>query len=434
MPLLSPRLSLPTTAKVPVSEAEIKAGTVIKNKVDNAANAMASANIDTAHDKAAKTTDQMLKAASRSGSITTENLHTVAISAPAPAPILSTAVSQEEAKEAVTTLQSHKLETVTTAAAVATATNKPESKVTVSEASSGKELAPIKPVTASAAQAIEDQKVAAGTTTAIAITNTEQGSSVKTVKSEPIATESAPTEERPRKKLRLTVTERRARIEQAQKELDLEHSKQVAQAQAHAKAIAEAQAETQEAVTQMEKLAAQAQARVKAHLQSKAQLASQVQPKAQDPVIAVSAANNRSQAISQASSRPVQGKAVSEHETGDSEHQAKRSLKLNVRNRIRAAAEQEREVGATVGATVVATEATVIPAENAVVPAGADVSAMEQAFAADQAFKAEPRTVAEPSSEHVTIESNSEHVPSLLGRHVPQSLKKRLHPRSTRSS
>ena len=75
-----------------------------------------------------------------------------------------------------------------------------------------------------------------------------------------------------------------------------------------------------------------------------------------------------------------------------------------------------------------------IPAENAVVPAGADVSAMEQAFAADQAFKAEPRTVAEPSSEHVTIESNSEHVPSLLGRHVPQSLKKRLHPRSTRSS
>lgn len=422
-----------TTAKVPVSEAEIKAGTVIKNKVDNAANAMASANIDTAHDKAAKTTGQMLKAASRSGSITTENLHTVAISAPAPAPILSTAVSQEEAKEAVTTLQSQKLETVTTAA-VATATNKPESKVTVSEASSGKELAPIKPVTASAAQAIEDQKVAAGTTTAIAITNTEQSSSVKTVKSEPIATESAPTEERPRKKLRLTVTERRARIEQAQKELDLEHSKQVAQAQAHAKAIAEAQAETQEAVTQMEKLAAQAQARVKAHLQSKAQLASQVQPKAQDPVIAVSAANNRSQAISQASSRPVQGKAVSEHETGDSEHQAKRSLKLNVRNRIRAAAEQEREVGATVGATVVATEATVIPAENAVVPAGADVSAMEQAFAADQAFKAEPRTVAEPSSEHVTIESNSEHVPSLLGRHVPQSLKKRLHPRSTRSS
>lgn len=420
-----------TTAKVPVSEAEIKAGTVIKNKVDNAANAMASANIDTAHDKAAKTTGQMLKAASRSGSITTENLHTVAISAPAP--ILSTAVSQEEAKEAVTTLQSHKLETVTTAA-VATATNKPESKVTVSEASSGKELAPIKPVTASAAQAIEDQKVAAGTTTAIAITNTEQSSSVKTVKSEPIATESAPTEERPRKKLRLTVTERRARIEQAQKELDLEHSKQVAQAQAHAKAIAEAQAETQEAVTQMEKLAAQAQARVKAHLQSKAQLASQVQPKAQDPVIAVSAANNRSQAISQASSRPVQGKAVSEHETGDSEHQAKRSLKLNVRNRIRAAAEQEREVGATVGATVVATEATVIPAENAVVPAGADVSAMEQAFAADQAFKAEPRTVAEPSSEHVAIESNSEHVPSLLGRHVPQSLKKRLHPRSTRSS
>lgn len=422
-----------TTAKVPVSEAEIKAGTVIKNKVDNAANAMASANIDTAHDKAAKTTGQMLKAASRSGSITTENLHTVAISAPAPAPILSTAVSQEEAKEAVTTLQSHKLETVTTAAVV-TATNKPESKVTVSEASSGKELAPIKPVTASAAQAIEDQKVAAGTTTAIAITNTEQSSSVKTVKSEPIATESAPTEERPRKKLRLTVTERRARIEQAQKELDLEHSKQVAQAQAHAKAIAEAQAETQEAVTQMEKLAAQAQARVKAHLQSKAQLASQVQPKAQDPVIAVSAANNRSQAISQASSRPVQGKAVSEHETGDSEHQAKRSLKLNVRNRIRAAAEQEREVGATVGATVVATEATVIPAENAVVPAGADVSAMEQAFAADQAFKAEPRTVAEPSSEHVAIESNSEHVPSLLGRHVPQSLKKRLHPRSTRSS
>lgn len=420
-----------TTAKVPVSEAEIKAGTVIKNKVDSAANAMASANIDTAHDKAAKTTGQMLKAASRSGSITTENLHTVAISAPAP--ILSTAVSQEEAKEAVTTLQSHKLETVTTAA-VATATNKPESKVTVSEASSGKELAPIKPVTASAAQAIEDQKVAAGTTTAIAITNTEQSSSVKTVKSEPIATESAPTEERPRKKLRLTVTERRARIEQAQKELDLEHSKQVAQAQAHAKAIAEAQAETQEAVTQMEKLAAQAQARVKAHLQSKAQLASQVQPKAQDPVIAVSAANNRSQAISQASSRPVQGKAVSEHETGDSEHQAKRSLKLNVRNRIRAAAEQEREVGATVGATVVATEATVIPAENAVVPAGADVSAMEQAFAADQAFKAEPRTVAEPSSEHVAIESNSEHVPSLLGRHVPQSLKKRLHPRSTRSS
>ena len=394
---------------------------------------MASANIDTAHDKAAKTTGQMLKAASRSGSITTENLHTVAISAPTPAPILSTAVSQEEAKEAVTTLQSHKLETVTTAA-VATATNKPESKVTVSEASSGKELAPIKPVTASAAQAIEDQKVAAGTTTAIAITNTEQSSSVKTVKSEPIATESAPTEERPRKKLRLTVTERRARIEQAQKELDLEHSKQVAQAQAHAKAIAEAQAETQEAVTQMEKLAAQAQARVKAHLQSKAQLASQVQPKAQDPVIAVSAANNRSQAISQASSRPVQGKAVSEHETGDSEHQAKRSLKLNVRNRIRAAAEQEREVGATVGATVVATEATVIPAENAVVPAGADVSAMEQAFAADQAFKAEPRTVAEPSSEHVAIESNSEHVPSLLGRHVPQSLKKRLHPRSTRSS
>ena len=422
-----------TTAKVPVSEAEIKAGTLIKNKVDNAANAMASANIDTAHDKAAKTTGQMLKAASRSGSITTENLHTVAISAPAPAPILSTAVSQEEAKEVVTTLQSHKLETVTTAAVV-TATNKPESKVTVSEASSGKELAPIKPVTASAAQAIEDQKVAAGTTTAIAITNTEQSSSVKTVKSEPIATESAPTEERPRKKLRLTVTERRARIEQAQKELDLEHSKQVAQAQAHAKAIAEAQAETQEAVTQMEKLAAQAQARVKAHLQSKAQLASQVQPKAQDPVIAVSSANNRSQAISQASSRPVQGKAVSEHETGDSEHQAKRSLKLNVRNRIRAAAEQEREVGATVGATVVATEATVIPAENAVVPAGADVSAMEQAFAADQAFKAEPRTVAEPSSEHVAIESNSEHVPSLLGRHVPQSLKKRLHPRSTRSS
>ena len=402
---------------------------MIKNKVDNAANAIASANIDTAHDKAAKTTGQMLKAASRSGSITTENLHTVAISAPAPAPILSTAVSQEEAKEAVTTLQSHKLETVTTAA-VATATNKPESKVTVSEASSGKELAPIKPVTASAAQAIEDQKVAAGTTTDIAITNTEQSSSVKTVKSEPIATESAPTEERPRKKLRLTVTERRARIEQAQKELDLEHSKQVAQAQAHAKAIAEAQAETQEAVTQMEKLAAQAQARVKAHLQSKAQLASQVQQKAQDPVIAVSAANNRSQAISQASSRPVQGKAVSEHETGDSEHQAKRSLKLNVRNRIRAAAEQEREVGAT----VVATEATVIPAENAVVPAGADVSAMEQAFAADQAFKAEPRTVAEPSSEHVAIESNSEHVPSLLGRHVPQSLKKRLHPRSTRSS
>lgn len=105
-----------------------------------------------------------------------------------------------------------------------------------------------------------------------------------------------------------------------------------------------------------------------------------------------------------------------------------------MRNRIRAAAEQEREVGATVGATVVATEATVIPAENAVVPAGADVSAMEQAFAADQAFKAEPRTVAEPSSEHVAIESNSEHVPSLLGRHVPQSLKKRLHPRSTRSS
>lgn len=425
-----------TTAKVPVSEAEIKAGSVIKNKVDNVANAMASANIDTAHDKAAKTTGQMLKAASRSGSITTENLHTVAISAPAPAPILSTAVSQEEAKEAVTTLQSHKLETVTTTntAAVATATNKPESKVTVSEASSGKELAPIKPVTASAAQAIEDQKVAAGTTTAIAITNTEQSSSVKTVKSEPIATESAPTEERPRKKLRLTVTERRARIEQAQKELDLEHSKQVAQAQAHAKAIAEAQAETQEAVTQMEKLAAQAQARVKAHLQSKAQLASQVQPKAQDPVIAVSSANNRSQAISQSSSRPVQGKAVSEHETGDSEHQAKRSLKLNVRNRIRAAAEQECEVGATVGATVVATEATVIPAENAVVPAGADVSAMEQAFAADQAFKAEPHTVAEPSSEHVTTESNSEHVPSLLGRHVPQSLKKRLHPRSTRSS
>lgn len=431
-----PAAATTATAKVPVSEAEIKAGSVIKNKVDNAANAMASANIDTAHDKAAKTTGQMLKAASRSGSITTENLHTVAISAPAPAPILSTAVSQEEAKEAVTTLQSHKLETVTTttAAAVATATNKPESKVTVSEASSGKELAPIKPVTASAAQAIEDQKVAAGTTTAIAITNTEQSSSVKTVKSEPIATESAPTEERPRKKLRLTVTERRARIEQAQKELDLEHSKQVAQAQAHAKAIAEAQAETQEAVTQMEKLAAQAQARVKAHLQSKAQLASQVQPKAQDPVIAVSSANNRSQAISQSSSRPVQGKAVSEHETGDSEHQAKRSLKLNVRNRIRAAAEQEREVGATVGATVVATEATVIPAENAVVPAGADVSAMEQAFAADQAFKAEPRTVAEPSSEHVAIESNSEHVPSLLGRHVPQSLKKRLHPRSTRSS
>lgn len=428
-----PAATATTAAKVPVSEAEIKAGTVIKNKVDNAANAMASTNIDTAHDKAAKTTGQMLKAASRSGSITTENLHTVAISAPAPAPILSTAVSQEEAKEAVTTLQSHKLETVTTAA-VATATNKPESKVTVSEASSGKELAPIKPVTASAAQAIEDQKVAAGTTTAIAITNTEQSSSVKTVKSEPIATESAPTEERPRKKLRLTVTERRARIEQAQKELDLEHSKQVAQAQAHAKAIAEAQAETQEAVTQMEKLAAQAQARVKAHLQSKAQLVSQVQPKAQDPVIAVSAANNRSQAISQASIRPVQGKAVSEHETGDSEHQAKRSLKLNVRNRIRAAAEQEREVEATVGVTVVATEATVIPAENAVVPAGADVSAMEQAFAADQAFKAEPRTVAEPSSEHVAIESNSEHVPSLLGRHVPQSLKKRLHPRSTRSS
>ena len=386
---------------------------------------MASANIDTAHDKAAKTTDQMLKAASRSGSITTENLHTVAISAPAPAPILSTAVSQEEAKEAVTTLQSHKLETVTTAAAVATATNKPESKVTVSEASSGKELAPIKPVTASAAQAIEDQKVAAGTTTAIAITNTEQSSSVKTVKtvktvkSEPIATESAPTEERPRKKLRLTVTERRARIEQAQKELDLEHSKQVAQAQAHAKAIAEAQAETQEAVTQMEKLAAQAQARVKAHLQSQAQLASQVQPKAQDPVIAVSAANNRSQAISQASSRPVQGKAVSEHETGDSEHQAKRSLKLNVRNRIRAAAEQEREV-----VPAVANEGSTV----------AEVPAVERAVNANQTVNAEPHTVAEPSSEHVTTESNSEHVPSLLGRHVPQSLKKRLHPRSTRSS
>lgn len=408
-----------TTAKVPVSEAEIKAGSVIKNKVDNAANAMASANIDTAHDKAAKTTGQMLKAASRSGSITTENLHTVAISAPAPAPILSTAVSQEEAKEAVTTLQSHKLETVTTTAAVATATNKPESKVTVSEASSGKELAPIKPVTASAAQAIEDQKVAAGTTTAIAITNTEQSSSVKTVKSEPIATESAPTEERPRKKLRLTVTERRARIEQAQKELDLEHSKQVAQAQAHAKAIAEAQAETQEAVTQMEKLAAQAQARVKAHLQSKAQLASQVQPKAQDPVIAVSSANNRSQAISQSSSRPVQGKAVSEHETGDSEHQAKRSLKLNVRNRIRAAAEQEREV-----VPAVATEGSTV----------AEVPAVEQAVNANQTVNAEPHTVAEPSSEHVTTESNSEHVPSLLGRHVPQSLKKRLHPRSTRSS
>lgn len=416
-----------TTAKVPVSEAEIKAGSVIKNKVDNAANAMASANIDTAHDKAAKTTGQMLKAASRSGSITTENLHTVAISAPAPAPILSTAVSQEEAKEAVTTLQSHKLETVTTTTttAVATATNKPESKVTVSEASSGKELAPIKPVTASAAQAIEDQKVAAGTTTAIAITNTEQSSSVKTVKSEPIATESAPTEERPRKKLRLTVTERRARIEQAQKELDLEHSKQVAQAQAHAKAIAEAQAETQEAVTQMEKLAAQAQARVKAHLQSKAQLASQVQPKAQDPVSAVSAvptvsaANNRSQAISQSSSRPVQGKAVSEHETGDSEHQAKRSLKLNVRNRIRAAAEQEREV-----VPAVATEGSTV----------AEVPAVEQAVNANQTVNAEPHTVAEPSSEHVAIESNSEHVPSLLGRHVPQSLKKRLHPRSTRSS
>lgn len=419
-----------TTAKVPVSEAEIKAGSVIKNKVDNAANAMVSANIDTAHDKAAKTTGQMLKAASRSGSITTENLHTVAISAPAPAPapILSTAVSQEEAKEAVTTLQSHKLETVTTtttAAAVATATNKPESKVTVSEASSGKELAPIKPVTASAAQAIEDQKVAAGTTTAIAITNTEQSSSVKTVKSEPIATESAPTEERPRKKLRLTVTERRARIEQAQKELDLEHSKQVAQAQAHAKAIAEAQAETQEAVTQMEKLAAQAQARVKAHLQSKAQLASQVQPKAQDPVSAVSAvptvsaANDRLQAISQSSSRPVQGKAVSEHETGDSEHQAKRSLKLNVRNRIRAAAEQEREV-----VPAVATEGSTV----------AEVPAVEQAVNANQTVNAEPHTVAEPSSEHVAIESNSEHVPSLLGRHVPQSLKKRLHPRSTRSS
>lgn len=426
-----PAAATAATTKVPVSEAEIKAGSVIKNKVDNAANAMASANIDTAHDKAAKTTGQMLKAASRSGSITTENLHTVAISAPAPAPapILSTAVSQEEAKEAVTTLQSHKLETVTTTTtAVATATNKPESKVTVSEASSGKELAPIKPVTASAAQVIEDQKVAAGTTTAIAITNTEQSSSVKTVKSEPIATESAPTEERPRKKLRLTVTERRARIEQAQKKLDLEHSKQVAQAQAHAKAIAEAQAETQEAVTQMEKLAAQAQARVKAHLQSKAQLASQVQPKAQDPVSAVSAvsavptvsaADDRLQAISQSSSRPVQGKAVSEHETGDSEHQAKRSLKLNVRNRIRAAAEQEREV-----VPAVATEGSTV----------AEVPAVEQAVNANQTVNAEPHTVAEPSSEHVAIESNSEHVPSLLGRHVPQSLKKRLHPRSTRSS
>lgn len=148
------------------------------------------------------------------------------------------------------------------------------------------------------------------------------------------------------------------------------------------------QKEQAEALRRSKEAQAQAHAKDLAEAQAKTQA---VMDKMEQLAAAraAAAAEHEVQAAAASTTTTTTSSSSSEAESATGEHQLKHSLKLNVRSRLKAAAEAEAAAAA-------------VPTSEAGV--GAEV----------------------PSSE--------EHNPSLLGRRVPQSIKKRLHGRASRNS
>ena len=192
------------------------------------------------------------------------------------------------------------------------------------------------------------------------------------------------------KSLRTTVSERKARAEQERQEREAQRQQLEAQERAEAAALATAQAETQAAVAKMEELAAKAQQRLRAKSQTIQQQQQGTAPAPQtvqmpslhptEPELTAAAASDAVVASSSSSSSSEQTVAPAT---------PKRSLKTNIKSRVRLAHEQEAQ------GSVVETAPTAAPAASAApVP---------------------PAPPAQPTQP-----------PTLLSRKLPQSLKKRM--------
>ena len=191
------------------------------------------------------------------------------------------------------------------------------------------------------------------------------------------------------KSLRTTVSERKARAEQERHEREAQRQQLEAQERAEAAALATAQAETQAAVAKMEELAAKAQQRLRAKSQTIQQQQQGTAPAPQtvqmpslhptEPELTAAAASDAVVASSSSSSEQTVAPAT-----------PKRSLKTNIKSRVRLAHEQEAQ------GSVVETAPTAAPAAATAAPMP-------------------PAQPAQPTQP-----------PTLLSRKLPQSLKKRM--------
>ena len=189
------------------------------------------------------------------------------------------------------------------------------------------------------------------------------------------------------KSLRTTVSERKARAEQERHEREAQRQQLEAQERAEAAALATAQAETQAAVAKMEELAAKAQQRLRAKSQTIQQQQQGTAP-APQTVQMPSLHPTEPELTAAAASDAVVASSSSEQTVAPAT--PKRSLKTNIKSRVRLAHEQEAQ------GSVVETAPTAAPAAATAAPMP-------------------PAQPAQPTQP-----------PTLLSRKLPQSLKKRM--------
>lgn len=245
------------------------------------------------------------------------------------------------------------------------------------------------------------------------------------------------------KSLRQGVAERQARLAQAQQAEEQELARQAQSAQAKAQSLAEAQARTHEAVTQMEHLAARVQAKVQAQAQEQADIANMLATELSDaPVIAASAADDITSMASEAIV-PAKVTAAVENEVAVAATPVvpvvapvpvKHSLKTNVRSRVRAAAAELDSRANAVAASIepVASAAAAVVSTASQVAATAVAAVEPEPTANAVTASAIASTDAASVATATTATTATEHQPSLMGRRVPPSLKKRL--RTSRNS
>ena len=197
----------------------------------------------------------------------------------------------------------------------------------------------------------------------------------------------AKTEATHHKSLRTTVSERKARAEQERQEREAQKQQLEAQERAEAAALATAQAETQAAVAKMEELAAKAQQRLRAKSQSIQQ--QQATAPAPQTVQMPSLNHTEPELTTAAASDVVASSSSSSSAQTVAPVSPKRSLKTNIKSRVRLAHEHEAQ--------------------------GAVVETAPAAAPAAAAVPVPPAQPAQPTQP-----------PTLLSRKLPQSLKKRM--------